>query len=184
MKSLLIAGAAFTAAALGVAPALAQSVPYLGQMQAYGTLGYANLNGNGVDLSAVQGRIGARFGRYFGIEAEYAGGTNFDHTTDSFGTPLKVGLRNQEAVYGVGFLPLTPRLDLFARGGFGGTDAKLGDYALPTRYRFGDESWNYGAGAQYFFAGPNGVRVDYTKYDYEHDQPNEDVWSVAFVRKF
>jgi hypothetical protein len=173
------------AAAVFAAPALAQSLPPLSPIQGYGTLGYSNLDGNGVDLSAVQGRLGARFGRYLGIEAELSGGVNYDKTADGLGGPLKVGLRNQEAIYGVGFLPVTPGLDLFARGGFGGTDAKLGDYATATTYRYGSESWNYGAGAQYFFSnGPNGVRADYTRYDYEHDQPDENVWSIAFVRKF
>jgi len=184
MRSLIIAAASLSVAVVA-SPVFAQSPLDLGQVQVYGTLGYSNLDGNGVDLSAVQGRLGARYGRYFGVEGELAGGTDDLHTTDSAGTPLKVGLRNQEAIYGVGFLPLTPSLDLFARGGFGGTDGKLGDYAVPTTYRYGGESWNYGAGAKYFFgAGKTGVRADYTRYDYEHEVPDDNVWSVALVRKF
>ena len=184
MKTRLIASLGLASALVAAAPAMAQSVPYLGQVQGYGTLGYSNLDGNGVDLGAVQGRLGARFGQYFGVEGELSGGVDEDHVATANG-PVKAGLRNQEAVYAVGFLPITPGFDLFARGGFGGTDAKLSDYAALLTYKYGSESWNYGAGAQYFFNnGPNGLRADYTRYDYEHDQPDDNVWSVAYVRKF
>jgi len=184
MKSLLLAVIGLSAATF-TAPAFAQELPNLGPVQTYGTLGYSNVNGNGVDLGAVQGRLGARFGRYFGVEGEVSGGIDEDHTFGATGVPLKVGLNNQEAIYGVGYLPLSPSLDLFARGGFGGADGKVGDYASAPAYRYGGESWNYGAGAQYFYkGGPNGIRVDYTRYDYEQTQPDADVWSVALVRKF
>jgi hypothetical protein len=187
MKTLLLAGFGLVAAAIG-APAMAQtmSVPYVGAVQGYGTLGYANLQGNGADLSAMQGRLGMRFDRYFGIEAEAATGLNtYDPITDANGNQVKVGLNNQEAIYGVVFLPLGHGVDLFARGGFGGEDVKL-DSALPTSYRYGNsEGWNYGGGAQYFFHnGPNGLRFDYTRYDYNDDAPNDNVYSLAFVHKF
>ncbi len=185
MKTQLIAAISLSSALIAGAPALAQSLPNLGQVQGYGTLGYANLDGNSVDLGAVQGRLGARFGQYFGVEGELSGGVDEDHSSAAFGPPVKVGLRNQEAVYAVGYLPIRPGLDLFARAGYGGTDAKLGDYATPVTYRYGGNSWNYGAGGQYFFNnGPNGLRTDYTRYDFGHDTPDENVWSVAYVRKF
>jgi len=187
MKRLILASFGLAAAMIG-APAMAQtmSIPYVGQVQAYGTLGYANLQGNHADLSAVQGRLGLRFDRYFGVEVEGASGANtFDPITDSNGNQVKVGLNNQEAVYGVVFLPVWHGVDLFARGGFSGEDIKL-DTAGPTPYRYGNrESWNYGGGAQYFFnGGPNGIRADYTRYDYNDNAPNDNVYSLAFVHKF
>lgn len=187
MKSLLIASIGLGAATIIAAPALAQTInlPLVGPAQAYGALGYTNLQGDHADLSALQGRLGLRFDRYFGVEGELASGVNsHDPTTDSNGVPLKAGLTSQEAIYGVGFLPLGHNLDLFARAGYGGTAVKINS-VTPTVYRYGGDSWNYGAGAQYFFnGGPNGVRADYTRYDYENNAPDANVWSVAFVRKF
>ena len=47
-----------------------------------------------------------------------------------------------------------------------------------------DHSVSYGAGAQYFFGGgPNGVRGDYTRHDFDGGG-DADVWSLSFVRRF
>ena len=50
----------------------------------------------------------------------------------------------------------------------------------------GVDSLNYGAGAQYFFNhGPNGVRADYTRYDFRGaGNGSGDVFSISYVRKF
>jgi hypothetical protein len=44
---------------------------------------------------------------------------------------------------------------------------------------------NYGVGGQYFYkGGPNGLRAEYTRYDYQDHAVPDDVVSVAYVRKF
>ena len=42
----------------------------------------------------------------------------------------------------------------------------------------------YGGGGQYFFSGPNGVRVDYTRMQYGPTVGDSNVWSLGYVRKF
>jgi hypothetical protein len=45
---------------------------------------------------------------------------------------------------------------------------------------------NYGAGAQYFLDGKNGIRVDYTRRSYETQSAprDQDTWQVGYVHRF
>ncbi len=184
MKSLLIASASL-AAVFAAAPAFAQSSDMFGPITGYGTLGYSNLSGDGADLNGIQGRLGARIGRYLGVEGDLTGGFDADHTTIA-GDASKVRLSNEVAGYAVGYLPLAPNADLFARVGYGQSNFKISDAVVGDTYRIGRDSINYGVGGQYFYhGGPNGLRVDYTRYDYQdHDAGADNVWSMAYVRKF
>ena len=65
---------------------------------------------------AITGRIGERFGKYFGVEGELSGGVKND--TDQT-TGLKTSLDHQYAGYVVGYLPVLPNADLFVRAGYG-----------------------------------------------------------------
>jgi hypothetical protein len=99
------------------------------------------------------------------------------------GTNVSVKLDSQEALYGVGFLPVSPNFDLLARVGYGHTEGS-GSVAGVSASAKGD-SWNYGVGGQYTFDGKNGVRVDYTREAFQsHGTDDANVWSVAYVRKF
>lgn len=179
MKSLM----PLVAAAGLVAPiaAHAQSASMFQPTTFYGTLGYAGTSNSDVNLGAIQGRLGARFGSYVGLEGELAGGVKSD-TVDVAGTPVDVKLQHQEAAYAVGYLPVTPRFDLFARAGYGHSQIKAS--AAGVSGTGGEDSWNYGAGGQYFFTDKDGVRADYTRHDFNHNGGDADVWSVAYVRKF
>lgn len=180
MKTLIAISTA-TLLATAAIPAIADAQDANAGTNFYGTLGYAGSSVDGIDLGAIQGRLGARFGQHWGVEGELAGGVKNDKT-DVAGTSVKVDLQHQAAVYGVGFLPVSPNVDLFARVGYGNTKIKA---SVPGASVSDDgDSWNYGAGAQYTFDGRNGVRADYTRYDFQHSSQNADVWSVAYVRKF
>ncbi len=180
MKTLIALSTA-TLLATAAIPAIADAQDANTGTTYYGTMGYAGSSVGGVDLGAIQGRLGARFGKYFGVEGELAGGVKNDKT-DVAGVPAKVDLQHQAAVYGVGFVPISPNLDLFARVGYGDNKIKA---SVPGASASEDgNSWNYGAGAQYTFDGKNGVRADYTRYDVQHSSANADVWSLAYVRKF
>ena len=53
------------------------SAPWWAPTSTYGTLGYTGINaGGGSDahIGAITGRIGERFGKYFGVEGELSGG--------------------------------------------------------------------------------------------------------------
>lgn len=176
-KSLIAAGAAVIAAALVPAFASAQSTPITG----YGSLGYSHHDMDDVDLGAIQGRLGARFNPYIGVEGELGFGVKKDDINIG-GVEGKAKLKNTMAIYGVGFLPVMPNADLYARVGYGNTNAKVSVPGVVAKVD--GDSWNYGVGGQYFFDGANGVRADYTRYDYKDDAGNADVWSIGYVRKF
>lgn len=153
----------------------------------YGTLGYANFQaaeGPSTDLSAIQGRLGARFGRYLGVEGEVSGGV--DRAFGAFnGDANSTHLTDQYAGYVVGYLPITPRFELLARVGYGGQDYNIRDYVQGASYNNHYDSLNYGAGGQYFFDPKDGVRVDYTYYNAQSPvQTDSNVWSVSYVRRF
>lgn len=179
MKTLMIAVSA-AALALPIA-ATAQTAGAFSPVTVYGTLGYAGGSQQGIDLGAIQGRLGARFGSYVGVEGELSGGVKGD-TVIVAGVPVDVKLRHQEAVYGVGFLPVSPKFDLFARVGYGNTDIKAS--AAGVSQAGSEHSWNYGAGGQYFLDNNNGFRADYTRESFQHGGGDADVWSIGYVRKF
>lgn len=185
MKILLIASASATALFVA-APTLAQTTGSLAPVTGYGTLGWNNFSGNGDEQNGIEGRLGARFGRYLGVEGDVTGGFDGDHVTAANGDPASVRLRNAYGGYAVGFVPIAPNADLFARVGYGQSSFKLDDHTLNTAYDVTHDSVNYGAGGQYFpNGGPNGIRVDYTRYDYQaKDAGADNVWSLAYVRKF
>lgn len=184
MKSLLIAAGA-VGAMLCAAPAMAQTLPQYFNFNPsyYGTLGYSDFSGQGADLSAITGRLGVRLNPYLGAEGEVSVGVGGDHFGKLLGDQ-SVHLNDQYAGYAVGYLPVKPNLDLFARVGFGHTDLHTSFKGIdPTDS--GADSVNFGAGGQYFFDHADGVRAEYTREDYQCSRcTGADVWSVSFVRKF
>lgn len=177
-KSILI-GAASALALVAAAPAFAQDQP--STVGAYGNLGYSHLDPNGVHLNALGGRIGGRFWNYFGLEGEASFGVG-DHSSTVAGTPGTTSMSHQIAGYAVGFIPVTPRFDILARVGYGNTH--LHDDFNGVSVTRSVDSVNYGAGAQYFFTGHDGIRVDYTRNDYRDNMGHANVWGVSYVRKF
>ncbi len=164
MKSLMIAA---SAAVLSIAalPAVSQAQEF------YGTLGYAAVDVEDASLGAIQGRLGYKFNPYVGVEGEVGFGVNDDTVSG-----VDVELKNQAGVYGVVFAPVTPKADLFARVGYTGAsiDTDLGDVD--------GDGFAYGVGGQYYITDKDGVRLDWTRHDY--DDGEADVWSVGYTRKF
>lgn len=168
---------------IGLAAALTVSVPAaaLAQSPIYGSLGYANDHVADADAGAVQARLGARFIPYLGAEVELSKGVKSGDGNVS-GIPVEVDVEHQAAIYGVGFLPISPRADLFARVGYGETKLAFQSGGATRTDR--NTSWNYGAGGQYFFDDANGVRLDYTRHDFMDSSDTADVWSLGYTRKF
>jgi outer membrane immunogenic protein len=164
MKSLMIA--ASVASLLAIAAPVAANA----EVTWYGNVGYASINADPVNLGAIQGRLGAQFNPYIGVEGEVAFGVQEDTI---FGVDVK--LSNEYGVYAVAKAPLSDQFDIFARVGYARAEIDVGGTGLS------DDGVAYGVGAQYTFDGKNGVRADYTKYDFLGDA---DVWSVSYVRKF
>ena len=70
----------------------------------------------------MQGRLGYRFMPYLGIEGELATGLKGDTDTMA-GVHVNTKLKHEAAIYGVGFLPVSPNTDLLARVGYGTAQA-------------------------------------------------------------
>lgn len=186
MKS-LIAFAAVVAAGAVAAPAFAQSLPsYLGPVTYNAGIGYTGVDTQGADLGAITLRAGADFGKYLGVEGEGSFGVVDQNGT--FGAAsTKLHLNDEYAAYGVVRYPVMPNANVFARGGFGHSDIKGSASAggLSASQTVGLDSWNFGAGVEYFFDRKNGVRAEYTRFDFQdRGLQDADTWTVSYVYKF
>lgn len=180
MKTLIIAASALMATAAVPALAHAQSTELTGL---YGSLGYGHTDAaGGVDVGAIQGRLGYRANPYLGVEGELGYGIARDTVTVGT-TDIRVKQRGEAAAYGVGFLPVSPNVDLTARVGYGTTKYKASTAGVGVTGS--QNSWNYGVGGQYRFDGVNGVRADFTRKDFTGSgNGHADVYSVGYVRRF
>jgi hypothetical protein len=172
--------AASLAAVAACAPSFAQAQDAAKDTGVYVNLGYARASQSGIHLDAVDARVGYRFMKYFGVEGEGAFGIGGDDVRVGTAT-AHVKLSHELAAYAVGFLPVSPNADLFARVGYGTTKIKAS--AAGVSASGSDDSVNFGVGGQYHFDGVNGVRVEYTRFEYGgHSHSN--LWGVAYSRKF
>ena len=176
--SMFVAGAAvLSAAVLAALPAAAQTAPAF-----YGNVGYTAVDSSDdVVLGAITGRFGAKLVPNFGLEAEAGFGVK-DDSVNVGGVNVETELKHSVGVYAVGFLPINEQFELLARVGYATTkiEASAGGFSADDS----EESWNYGVGAQYNFDAVNGVRADYTRYEFDNDGGEADTWAVSYVRKF
>lgn len=169
----------------------------LGDTGIYVNLGYGSLKGGQITTGEITGRVGARFGTYFGVEGEVNVGLG-EHTyiwplcnnptCPIFTALLKAKLDNAEAAYAVGFLPVLPNADLFVRVGYGTSHFSTKGIVGQS---FSPQGVNIGAGAQYFIDDANGLRFDYTHSSFNDTNSfgeaavgdSANVWSIAYTRK-
>jgi len=160
-------------------PAAAQTEQ---QTSFYGNLGYSYVDGGtGAKFNAVDARLGLRYGKYLGAEAEGVIGVDHDNVVVS-GVNVETKLKRSFAGYAVGFLPITPQFDLLARVGYGST--RIGAKAAGVSSSATAEGVAFGGGGQYSFDANNALRAEFTRYDLNHNQGDADVWSLNYVRKF
>jgi outer membrane immunogenic protein len=182
MKSLIVAASALAVAAVA-APAFAQT-PSIPAITGYANLGYSNANydpgvGASASLSMLDGRVGAVVGKYIGAEGEFGFGINTDNVADG---ALEAKLRNTYAGYAVAHLPLAQNAEAFARVGYGHSSLRVNESGTSTVA--GEDSWNFGAGFQYFLTAKDGFRAEYTRYDFRHDAGQANVFGISYVRRF
>lgn len=182
MKRAISLAALATVAFGGAAVAQTSPEAYRTGPVYYGTLGYSQLDQSDGDLGAVTGRFGAKFNPNLAVEAEGSFGVKDDDFT-VLGVEGSVEHEYDAAAYVVGILPINDQFELFARGGYGTTKIKA-ELAGVERESDG-ESWNYGAGANFYFDQQNGIRGDWTRRDFTDSDAGEvDVYSVSYVRRF
>ncbi len=183
MKKLILSAVSAAALASLVPVAASAQVAAPSGTTFYGTLGYDDTSLSHVNLGAIQTRLGARFGQYFGVEGEASWGVNDDKLHTATGASITEKLDSQEAIYGVGYWPVSPNFDLLARVGYGHTSGTGSVPGVINGVR--GDSWNYGVGGQYMFDPKNGLRLDYTRESFVPKNADDaNVWSIAYVRKF
>ena len=174
MRNALLATAALT---LIAGPALAQVPP----SPVTGSIGYTHLDAGDGELGAVTGRLGYDFTRNLGIEGEASVGVRDEDITIA---GVRGSLKHDwdAAAYVVGKVPVSENLELFGRLGYGTTSIKADVAGFSARED--GESINYGAGANWFFDGRNGLRADWTRRDFRDDGGEIDAYGLSFVRRF
>jgi len=119
-----------------------------------------------------QGRQTLRINRHFGAETEpYAAGAAFGR-----GLQRERDLQERGAAYGVAYLPVSPKADVFARAGYGRTDFAAG--------RAPQDGWSMGFGARYSPDANNGVRADFTRRDFRTSRIKANILSFGYARRF
>ena len=164
----LLAITAALAAAL-TSPAFAQGATAGGSGGAwYAGGGYTHYDLDQGNVGGVTGRLGYQFTPNIGAEAEATFGVQDDDNIE---------LNHAWGVYGVGTLPVTENLNVFARAGWQQLDAD-GKNGFPD---LSDEGAGYGAGVNWRMNNGFAIRGDYTRLDGDEDA---DTWSLSGVMSF
>jgi len=177
---------AFAAKAQTIQPLMAPTLTF------YGNLGITGVNVQTPGLSnshlpAATVRLGVRYAKYIGVEAEYSGGIsdeklNVTQNGQNVGS-INYRLDNQYAGYVVGYWPIAPRIDLLARAGYGNGGLKFsgGGLTLPVS----GDTWNVGLGGQLFLSAHDGLRLDYTRATWTNDSSTSfNAVTFSYVRRF
>ena len=122
----------------------------------------------------AQGRKTLRLTPHAGVETETAS----NRLTFARGLQREAELDRTGSTFGVAYLPLAPKADLFARLGYGGDTAGSVD---SVRNR---TSLKFGVGAQYSPDANTGFRADFTRQDFRNARIKANVVSLGFVRRF
>lgn len=172
MKSLLIAASAIAVLA---GAASAQEGPFrLGA-------GYQAIDTDGATYDTLTLRGSYDVTSIFSVEGDLLIGLGDESTTVGAAT-VTSEIDYGVGVYGVARVPLNEQFSVFARGGYTYFDTN----ASVAGAAFGDDvdGWAFGAGAEWAFAGPNAVRVDYTRYDFVDGNGDADAFGISYVRRF
>jgi outer membrane immunogenic protein len=142
--------------------------------------GYERFSGDGVDLDSVVFRGRYDLNKYFGVEGQANIGVGDDSVT-VLGTTADVSLDYAVGVFGVVRAFSNENGNVFLRVGYTNTQI---DASVPGFSASADsDAWAYGVGGEYLFDGRNGVRFDYTNFDYDGGG-SSDVYGVSYVRRF
>jgi hypothetical protein len=161
MKKLTISVAALLAGAV--------AAPGIASAETYASLGYTQFSSDDVDVGGVTGRLGYKFTPHLGVEGEATFGVDED-TADFLGTPVDVKLNQEYGVYGVGFVPIGEKVDLFGRVGYVNIDAasSIG----PFKAGFDEDGVGFGGGVMWNITDKFGVRAEYTRLEGDDDGVN------------
>ncbi|WP_270375124.1 porin family protein [Marinicauda sp. Alg238-R41] len=172
MKTLLLASAAALAVTAGASAQDAGNVHF--------GAGYTFLDFDGIEFDALNLRGGYDFNDYVGVEGEALIGLG-DEDVTAAGITGDVSLDYIVGAYAKAQYPVGQGFNLFARAGYAYAEAEASAAGLTLSDS--TDGFAYGAGAEWAFNGPNAVRVEYTRYEFE-DDAEADSFGASYVRRF
>ena len=145
--------------------------------------GYTYLDADGVEFDVITLRGGYDFNAFFGAEGEVQFGLG-DESVTAGGVTGDLSYDFGLGLFGKAQYPVNDQFSVFARLGyvyqeaeaaaaFGGQTFSVSD---------GESGVGYGVGAEWAFSGPNAVRFDYTRNDF--DDGENDAFTLSYVRRF
>lgn len=173
-KALLLAAAASLATA---GAAAAQDGPFhLGA-------GYTYLDADGVEFDVITLRGGYDFTEFFGAEGEVQFGLG-DESVTAGGVTGDLSYDFGLGLFGKAQYPLHEDFSVFARLGYVYQEAEAAAAFAGQTFSVsdGESGVGYGVGAEWAFYGPNAVRFDYTRNDF--DDGENDAFTLSYVRRF
>ncbi|MEQ8405861.1 MAG: outer membrane beta-barrel protein [Oceanicaulis sp.] len=176
MRTILLASIAAVAVTSAASAQATEQSFHLG-------LGYTALDGEGATLGAITARGGVDFSRYWGVEADLHVGV-VDESVDA-GPPVgevDISADFGAAAFVVGRLPVgeDSMSNLFVRAGYGTITVE--GSAMGVTVAEDVDGFALGVGGEFYFGGPNGVRLDYTRF--EGDDEALDSYGIAYIRRF
>ncbi|MGD2133616.1 MAG: porin family protein [Maricaulaceae bacterium] len=169
----VVSCAALGAAALSV-PALAQDAGTLDISGGWQRSSF-DVGGASADVDSVFARGTYHLTPHFAGEAE----AHFGIGDDDVGGAT-VELDNAFGIFARGGIGIADSVAVFGRVGY--VNAEVSASAGPFAASDTDSGWAAGVGGELFLAGPNGVRADYTRYEF--DDGDADAFSISYVRRF
>ncbi|WBQ13899.1 porin family protein [Hyphomonadaceae bacterium BL14] len=141
--------------------------------------GVAHFDADGANFNAIYVRGGFDLTAFFGVEAEGQIGIQDDEVAIGGGLTADVGLNYGLAGFAKAQYPVSEQFSVFARAGYawGEFDASASGLTIQED----NDGPAYGVGAEWAFSGPNAIRFDYTRYDFDGDA---NVWTLGYVRRF
>jgi opacity protein-like surface antigen len=119
------------------------------------------------DATGFKGFVGYEAMRYFAVELSY---TDFGDLDESSGVRRFQGDAQAAALWGIGILPVTPRLGLYARLGYSAYDSEVSetDGNNPPTIKT-DDGYDlaWGFGFSYNFTRSWGLRLEWENYRFE-----------------
>lgn len=168
MKTLLLASAAAIVAAAGASAQDTGNV-YLGA-------GYTYVDVDGVEFDALNLRGGYDFNQYFAVEGEALIGLGDEEVSG-----VDVSLEYLVGAYAKAQYPLNEQFSVFGRLGYAYTEVE--GSAGGVTVSDDTDGFAYGVGGEWAFAGPNAIRVEYTRYEFE-DDGEADTFGASYIRRF
>lgn len=141
--------------------------------------GYERVDADGAEFDTVVLRAGYDFTRYLGVEGQVHFGIGDETITDG-GITADLDLNHSAGLFGVVRPWSNEQANVFLRVGYTTTEVEAS--AAGFSVEADDDAWAYGVGGEWFFAGNNGVRFDYTRFDFEDG--DADVFGLSYVRRF